>query len=156
MVDESSAGPQHEVSYLIGSFMADQLVRVYQRFDGDLLAAVVLATVASHNLKRYYEEVARHSPEGFNALVEANAHVEKMRHCNANSVSDATGIPRETVRRKVHALVDKGYLIVGERGQLTIDPDIGRQFVAFEAETSRAFENCAREVARARAVSGVA
>jgi len=103
-----AADRQLEVSYLTGRFVIEHLTRLCQRFEGDLAAAIVLGTVAQHNLQRYYDEVARHSSRGLDDLVESGEHVGRLRPCNALSVSDATGIPRETVRRKVRWLVDRG------------------------------------------------
>ena len=135
-----------EISYLTGRFLGEHLIRVYHLFDGDLPAAIVLATVAQHNLQRFYEVVARSSGEGFDELVESERHVAHMRHCNALSVSAATGVPRETVRRKVRMLEEKGWLKVGERGQLLIAPRIGRRFVAFDQQTATEFERYARQL----------
>ena len=93
-----------EISYLMGRFHSEHLVRVYRLFEGDLPAAIVFATVAQHNLQRFYDEIARHSDAGFDELVESSQHLAHLRHCNALSVSASTGVPRETVRRKVRML----------------------------------------------------
>ena len=55
---------RRELSYVSGRFMTEHLIRVHQLFEGDLTAAVVLATVAQHSVQRYYDEVARHSTAG--------------------------------------------------------------------------------------------
>jgi DNA-binding transcriptional ArsR family regulator len=146
MTRKSGVGDGVEVSYLIGTFVSDHLVRAYRLFDGDLAAAVVLANVAQHNVQRYYDEIGSKAPEGFDALVEAGVHRGSLRHCNAHSLSEATGIPRETVRRKVRALEARGLLIVGERGELTVAPRVAKRFTEFDAETARRFEGCARSV----------
>ncbi len=135
-----------EVSYLIGTFVSDHLLRAYRLFDGDLTAAVVLANVAHHNVQRYYDEIGSKAPEGFDALVAADAHRGSLRHCNTHSLSEATGIPRETVRRKVRLLEARGLLTVGERGELTVAPRVAKRFAEFDAETARRFEVCARRV----------
>lgn len=135
-----------EITYLTGRFLGEHLTRVYHLFEGDLTAAIVLATVAQHNLQRFYDEVARGADEGFDELVEGERHLAHMRHCNALSVSAATGVPRETVRRKVRMLEAKGWLKVGERGELLVAPRIGRKFAAFDRKTNEEFERCARQV----------
>lgn len=135
-----------EISYLMGRFHSEHLVRVYHLFEGDLPAAIVFATVAQHNLQRFYDEIARNSDAGFDELVESSKHLEHLRYCNSLSVSGATGVPRETVRRKVHMLEKKGLLKVGERGELLIAPRISKQFASFDRETSRQFEKYARQV----------
>lgn len=135
-----------EISYLMGRFLGEHLVRVYHLFEGDLSAAIVFATVAQHNVQRFYDEIARDSDAGFDELVESSQHLPHMRHCNALSVSAATGVPRETVRRKVRTLEAKGWLRVGDRGELVIAPRISKQFTSFDRESSRQFEKYARQV----------
>jgi hypothetical protein len=136
-----------EVSYHTGRFMIDHLVRLYAMFEGDLTASIVLGTVAQHNVQRYYDEIAKRSPAGFDRLVEQGDHLPHMRPCNALSVSAATGIPRETVRRKVRWLTRKGWLTVGERGQLAVGKDVRKQFEAFDRQTSRRLEVCVKAIA---------
>jgi hypothetical protein len=135
-----------ELSYLTGRFMTEHLVRVNRAFDGDLTAAIVLATIAQHNIQRYYEEVARSSAEGLDRLIASGEHAPHLRPCNAFSVSAATGIPRETVRRKVKRLREKGWLTVGARGQLAVALGIAEHFAEFDRETIRRFETTARDV----------
>jgi hypothetical protein len=129
---------------MVGLFVTDHLIRVHEAFDGDLTAALVLATVANRGLQRYYEEIASRTPEGFDALVASGEHLDHLRHCNAFSVSSATGIPRETVRRKVKWLERKGWLTVGERGELTIAVGISQEFAKFDGETVERFLDVAR------------
>jgi hypothetical protein len=143
---ESNVNRHREVTYLTGRFLGEHITRVYQLFDGDLIAAIVLATVAQRNLQRFYDEVAHRADETFDELLDSEQHVEHMRHCNALSVSAATGVPRETVRRKVRMLEEKGWLKVGERGELLVAPRIGRRFATFDQKTNAEFERYARAV----------
>ena len=136
---------QLELSFLVGRFITDHLIRVHHAFDGDLVAALVLATVANRNVHRYYEDVVRKSGASLDDLVAARDHLGHLRHCNAHSVASATGIPRETVRRKVKWLEEKGWITVGERGELVIRPDIGKEFAKFDAETIDRFLATARD-----------
>lgn len=146
MATPASTQRRRELSYLIGRFVTDHLVRANQLFEGDLTAAIVLATIAQHNVQRYYDEVARHSEPGLDRLVEAGHHLPHLRPCNALSVSAATAIPRETVRRKVRWLEQKGWITVGERGQLEISRTVGGHFATFDAAMIDRFEACARQV----------
>jgi len=137
-----------ELSYLTGQFVTDHLIRLHKLFEGDLPAAIVLATIAHRSVQRYYEEIARPSVDGLDKLVEAGDHVTHMRPCNALSVSSATGIPRETVRRKVKWLERKGWITVGDRGQLDVSRGVSRQFSEFDRVTTDRFEESARQVLR--------
>jgi hypothetical protein len=144
MATKASRSRQLELSFMVGIFVTDHLIRIHSLFDGDLTAALVLATIANRSLQQYYEDVALKSPEGLDELVEAGAHLPHMRHCNAYSVSCATGIPRETVRRKVQWLSKKGWVTISERGELAIPAGLSKQFSRFDAETVKRFLEVAR------------
>ena len=75
-------------------------------------------------------------------------HLIRVHACNAMSVSAATGIPRETVRRKVRWLVRKGWVAVGTRGQLTLVPGMSSSFEAFDLETIARFHAASRDILR--------
>ena len=130
MLDKNKMRQHHlEVTYVLGRFMTEHFIRVYKAFDGDLTAAIVLGTIGQYNYRRYYAEVGEKAAEGFHQLAERGEHLPHARPCNAMSISQSTGIPRETVRRKVRWLEQKGWLTVGARGELSIPSGIGKQFV---------------------------
>lgn len=150
---------RRELSYIVGGFMTDHLIRLYAAFDGDLAAAIVLGTIGQHYIQHYYETVARESHSGLDRLVDEGHHLARVRTCNAMSVSAATGIPRETVRRKVRWLVAKGWVTTGRRGELALVPGMSRHFEGFDLETITRFHAAAtdfqRQVNRRRASAGV-
>ena len=47
---------------------------------------------------------------------------------NAYSISQATGIPRETVRRRIEKLVKKGWMVKNSRGELTVTKKVAEHF----------------------------
>jgi hypothetical protein len=145
MTNTAAKSRRIELSFLIGTFVTNHLVRVQKAFDGDLAAALVMATIANRNMQRYYTDVAGRSEEGLDKLIESGSHMAHLRHCNAYSVSSATGIPRETVRRKVKWLAAKGWITVGERGELTITAGISETFAEFDRETIEGFLATARK-----------
>ncbi|MCK7502126.1 MAG: hypothetical protein MZW92_78560 [Comamonadaceae bacterium] len=132
------AGASARLSYLTGRFLTEHLIRVHAAFEGDLTAALVLGTIGQRYIQRFYDECARDSPAGLDRLVDDGAHVSRVRACNALSVSAATGIPRETVRRKVQWLEKKGWITVGPRGQLALVPGMSSSFEEFDLEDDRA------------------
>lgn len=137
-----------EASYLTGRFMTEHLVRLYKAFDGDLLAAIVLGTIGQYNLQRYYDEVAEPSKDGLQALIEREEHLPHRRPCNTLSISQSTGIPRETVRRKVRALVDRGWVRRLAPDQLVVTRQPARHFADFDVETLERFHATAVHVNR--------
>ena len=52
--------------------------------------------------------------------------------CNALSISEVTGIPRETVRRKLAKLVDLGWIQKTPEDMYVITDKIGDVFAAFD------------------------
>jgi hypothetical protein len=146
---------RRELSYIVGRFTTEHLIRLYAAFDGDFAAAVVLGTIGQHFIQQYYETVARESPAGLDRLVDEGKHLGRVRTCNAMSVSAATGIPRETVRRKVRWLVERGWVTVGKRGELALVSGMSKHFEAFDLGTIDRFHAAAtdfqRQVNRRRA-----
>ena len=61
------------------------------------------------------------------------AGVEAQRGVNALSVAEATGIPRETTRRKIKKLIELGALLEVRRGEYVMKPG----FLQQDAVTSR-------------------
>jgi hypothetical protein len=118
---EFGVGPLTLDAFLaVNMFIVRHLVRLYAAFDGDLLEAVVLGEVAHHNLSGYLTQ-ARAARQ---ANAPARASVPKRSDylpTNAFSIAQATGIPRQTVRRKVQALVARGWLLQ-ERDGLIVSP----------------------------------
>jgi hypothetical protein len=128
-----------EFSYLLNHYLTEHLARVNRAFEGDLTAALVLGTIAHQNLRRFHEEVAMRSPESMQALILSGAHRDHLRPCNAMSVAASSGIPRETVRRKVAWLVERGWVRRIGRDQLFVDERAGEAFAAFNLGTVNLF-----------------
>ncbi|THD82437.1 hypothetical protein E7811_15455 [Aliigemmobacter aestuarii] len=92
------------------------LVHLRTRFDGDLDLALILAVIGSRTqMERWKQELAelgqltiRLGPDGAQLPI------------NIQSVADYTGIPRETVRRKVAILQDRGWVTRDADGHLSI------------------------------------
>jgi hypothetical protein len=91
--------------YRWGGHLSATLVRVRSRFDGDLdqylLYLVFLLAELSESMPR-----GPRPPPTF----------RRRRGLNALSLADITQIPRETTRRKLLALVERGYLVREEDG----------------------------------------
>lgn len=98
-----------EVRLHMSHFFLRYLNDIYQAFDGDLAMAIVLGEISHHNTARFF------SPQKtMNAAVSAlpgdPASWTGVDGCNAYSMSCATGIPRETVRRKIAELKKRGWV----------------------------------------------
>ena len=105
--------------------MTSRLRAMYQAYDGDLTLCLVLGEIASRNTERFYDERRCYQPASFNGQ-------RQYLPCNALSISDVTGIPRETVRRKLAKLVDLGWIEKTPDDMYVITDRIGTVFAAFD------------------------
>lgn len=131
---------------LINTFHLRHMMRVYAAFDGDLVEAVVLGEVAHHNFSAFRSAAA-------NAL-ELSALLKRrdkpgappLLPTNAYSIATATGIPRETVRRKIDSLVRKRLLRRDRSGALFVTPRAREHFAAFSVESVAEFVSTHRQI----------
>ena len=137
----------HELAHLIGRFVVDHMVRLRGACDGDVLAGIVLGSIAQHNLRRFYEEVVPRSGETLDALIARGAHLPHLRSSNAMSVSASTGIPRETVRRKIKWLAARGWVRHEGRDKLYVTEAAGLHFADFDVQSVDRFHVAAVRVA---------
>ena len=129
-------------------FFLRYLNLLYREFEGDLILPIVLGEIANHNPFRFY------SPKGDS--IEINKQVanypERMKHLeptNAHSISQATGIPRETVRRKIDKLQQKGWAVKNDRGEVVMSEtvsdhftkDFNKKILAELLQTSKSIRN---------------
>ncbi|MBP9714485.1 MAG: hypothetical protein KBD60_12485 [Sterolibacterium sp.] len=120
----------YRVSYLLSRFTVPYMRSVYREFDGDVLLNIVIGEIGTRNLGQFYE-ANRNSGTFESRLGDISEHQRLLRPCNALSISDATGIPRETVRRKVNALIQRGWVSQNERGHLYLTPEAAQHFQRF-------------------------
>ena len=122
---ETYASHRDVLSVLLLRFMTSRLRAMYQAYDGDLTLCLVLGEIASRNTERFYVERRGYQPSSFNGQ-------RQYLPCNALSISDVTGIPRETVRRKLAKLVDLGWIEKTPDDMYVITDRIGTVFAAFD------------------------
>jgi predicted transcriptional regulator len=115
------------VAIIMGHFFLRHLNLLYREFEGDLILPVVLGEIAHHNIFRFYS-CKGDSIEVHEQLV---TYPERMRHLaptNAFSISHATGIPRETVRRKIEKLEKKGWVVKNKKGDVLMTETVSEHF----------------------------
>lgn len=106
------------------------LIALRRQFDGDLDLMLVLAIIGLRTLP------ARRVRQLSYAEFEAGRAVEAPSPINVQSIAETSGIPRETVRRKVRALEkagwierqDGGYLVVSARARHDLSPATAATF----------------------------
>jgi hypothetical protein len=112
------------ISVALSEFTVPLLSRIYHAFDGDMVAAIVLGDIAHRNVEAWLAEYG--NPEEL--LHDPNRRETLMRPCNALSIAEACGLPRETVRRKVVTLIERGYIYRSEEGFLFLTRTVGDDF----------------------------
>lgn len=91
-----------EYQYRLVEFLAEHLADVSRTFDGDMHAPVILANIGQVSLQAV--AAARNTENG---LGDTPADRRGMTACR---LADVTGIPRETVRRKLAGMAERGWI----------------------------------------------
>jgi hypothetical protein len=115
-------------AYLVGNYLLriDRLRR--ELYFGDLDLALVGEVIGAAAIEPGMRDAAfREKYKYFDKVVS----VEDSRSVNAASIAIATGIPRETVRRRIRRLLEAGFIVEKEPARYVMRPGIllepGRQ-----------------------------
>jgi len=114
-------------SYQIKIKKIEQTNLLYREFKGDHVLPIVLGEIAHHNIIRLYSLKS----DSIEVHEQAATYPERMKHLeptNGFSISQASGIPRETVRRKIDKLEKKGWVVKNDRGEVCISEKVSDQF----------------------------
>lgn len=105
-----------DYQYRFVEFFVEHLSDVSRAFSGDLQQAMVLAILGQVRLRAVREAMAGGEPLA--AKMQGDG-------TTASRIADVTGIPRETVRRKLDALRRKGWVVQEEDRlwRIEVDPD---------------------------------
>ncbi len=133
------------ISLALSEFTVPLLSSIYHSFDGDMVGAIVLGEIAHRNVEEWLGELG--NPEEL--LHDPARRTGVMRPCNALSIAQACGLPRETVRRKVVTLIDSGYIYRSDEGYLYLTRTVGD---GFEETTAKLVETL---IATARRLGGL-
>jgi hypothetical protein len=119
------------ITVLMNAMFVRHLVALYGAFEGDLVAVIVLGEVAHHNLASLINRAG--TPRELSALLHARegTRQQALLPTNAFSIAQATGIPRETVRRKVASLTRRGWLEKDAGGNLYVAAEAAAAFADF-------------------------
>ncbi len=138
-------------SMLKTRFTLPHLVGLYRFFGGDMALPIVLGEIAIRNLQAVFQ-LRPEEPydvldlETERAIIERRYTTEHLRPANALSIAMATGIPRETVRRKVEKLIDKGWVRRDEHGHLFVTAQVRLDLGEFDREETVRFSLAANAV----------
>ncbi len=91
----------------------DFLISLHNLFDGDFDLYIIFGAIGHYRELQFPLEKnhrSKSTPETPNYL----------KRLNPTTLSDVTGIPRETIRRKIKKLIQMGYVSLGDRKKLEI------------------------------------
>lgn len=130
---EAYATNRRLLSVLMGRFMTTRLRSIYQAFDGDLTLALVLGELSMRNIESVYPPHASIARLAEQALAAQRGEtMRRLRPCNALSIAEVTGIPRETVRRKLGKLLDLGWIERTTDDMYVVTDKVSTVFGAFD------------------------
>jgi hypothetical protein len=115
------------VAVIMNRFFLRYLNLLYREFEGDLVLPIVLGEIAHHNIIRLYSL----KDDCIEINLQAADYPERMKHLeptNAYSISQATTIPRETVRRKIDKLQLKRWVVKNDQGGVTLSETVSDHF----------------------------
>lgn len=120
------------------------MTQLRERFDGDLDLLLVLAVIGGRTRpEKWMPELLT-----YRQLVLTKGEEHLQYPINIQSIADYSGIPRETVRRKVTVLQDKGWITRDVRGHLAVSRDAAtdleeatRDTITYLSAILEAFDN---------------
>jgi hypothetical protein len=117
-----------QATLLMNELFMWHLRHIYAGFNGDLALAIVLGEIGHRQVGHLFANPRGVTKEMERELHEARQWDHRFRYTNAYSISEATGIPRETVRRKVAQLIAMGLVQKSAEGALTCTPGVIDKF----------------------------
>ncbi len=106
------------VAVILARYEMRSLKRLYDEFDHDILLPLLLGEIALYNIG-VLENGGPLGDDGDDDP-DTEAYDCPLRPCNAYSIAAATGLPRETVRRKICRLVELGWISKRSNGHLYV------------------------------------
>ena len=125
---ESAHCAMRAVALLLARHEIRNLRRWFEEFERDILLPILLGEIALHNVGAL-ENGNGDTPPAAASAVAADAPEQppmplsehcSLRPCNAYSIAASTGLPRETVRRKIARLVELGWVRRRHNGHLFV------------------------------------
>lgn len=109
------------------------MVECRKACDGDLDLFLIMAIIGERTFS------AQHAPDSMSHSEFVTGTVGKIapQPINLQSIADFSGIPRETVRRKLELLIGRGWVQRGEHGYVTATDVANQDLVELTSSTVR-------------------
>lgn len=122
--------------YAFVNFLVDHLADLSRSYGGDFQQILILAIIGQRRL-----DVLR-------GVERADLPAPEAMAISASRLADVTGIPRETVRRKLEALRRKGWVVQGTDGAWSLVVDEGGQDLPVRRDHAELDWRARRRIAR--------
>ncbi|HEY0028970.1 MAG TPA: hypothetical protein VGC35_13980 [Allosphingosinicella sp.] len=117
-IDPDGADATSRITAIRVALLSARMMELWRRGTRDMDTVMILVAVVAITAERLTRSEL---PEAQKALEEPIP-PEMMAPCNVSSIAAATGLNRETARRRVKALVDEGLLVKSDRGEIYFPP----------------------------------
>jgi hypothetical protein len=107
-------------------FFLGYLKELHCHFEGDLTLVIVLAEIAHHSCHPHFPASSDEEKPGGQLWDQAG--FASLPSCSAYSLATATGLPRETIRRKIARLTELGWIEKTGRADVRITPKAAEHF----------------------------
>ncbi|HEX8364062.1 MAG TPA: hypothetical protein VF603_02125 [Allosphingosinicella sp.] len=119
LVDEDAAAQNSRLTGIRLAILAARLVELWRRDVHDVQNAMIIVAVIAITSEKLTR--AELPPE--HRTLENYLPLEQLQKCNVSSIAAATGLNRETARRRVEALIKAGSLIKTPEGEIALPPE---------------------------------
>lgn len=118
VIDSDGATANSRLTAIRVTVLTARLMELWRRGTRDTDTALILVSVAAITSER----MTRAELEPELRALENEVPEEMIGTCNVSSIAAATGLNRETARRRVNALVREGALVRNEKGEIYFPP----------------------------------
>ena len=116
-----------EISLHMSHFLLGYLKELHHAFEGDLALVIVLAEIAHHTVSPHFS-ASLVDRDSIKSAQNESAGMKHLPSCSAYSLAAATGLPRETVRRKIARLIELGWVEKVARAEVRITSKVADHF----------------------------
>jgi hypothetical protein len=118
LIDDDSAARNSRLTGIRLAILTARSVELWRRGVHDVQNAMIIVAVIAITS----EKLTRVDLPPEHRALENYLPLEKLQKCNVSSVAAATGLNRETARRRVEALIKGGSLIKTADGEIALPP----------------------------------
>jgi len=119
-IDSEGADANSRLTGIRLAVLTTRIMELWRRGTRDADTAMIMVAVAAITAERFTRSGLSDDMKALDQTIP----LEILAPCNVSSIAAATGLNRETARRRVNALVDAGALVWSEGGEIVFP--IGR------------------------------